>query len=234
MKKLTSSPTDKCFWSLAKKLSNNICNSTFPHLITSDGSIACSPTNKANLSSSKFSFISSFNDSNAPDPTNLPLCLFLSLCLLLSFQLVRFVGSPILSKLARPLNQMAYPRGSSENVLMSWLLHLILKSCTFPSAWKHALFQPVPKKGDLSNPSNYCPIALTSTIAMVFESLLNCHILKHLESNSLLSDHQYGFRKARSTGDLLSYLTHLWSSSFRNLGESYVVTFDISKPFDMV
>ena len=43
VKKLTSSPTDKCFWSLAKKLSNNICNSTFPHLITSDGSIACSP-----------------------------------------------------------------------------------------------------------------------------------------------------------------------------------------------
>ena len=87
------------------------------------------------------------------------------------------------------------------------LFRLILKTCIFPAAWKYSLVQPVPKKGDRSNPSNYRPIALTSTIAKVFESLLNSHIVKHLETNSLLSDHQYGFRKARSTGDLLSYLT---------------------------
>ena len=51
-------------------------------------------------------------------------------------------------------------------------------------------------------------------------------------SNNLLSDHQYGFRKARSTGDLLSYLTHTWSSSLRDFGESFVVALDISKAFD--
>ena len=42
---------------------------------------------------------------------------------------------------------------------------LILNSCTYPSSWKHALVQPVPKKGDHSNPSNYCPIALTLAVA---------------------------------------------------------------------
>ena len=96
------------------------------------------------------------------------------------------------------------------------------------------MVQPVPQKGDCSNPSNYRPIALTSTIAKVFESILNSHFLKHLESHSLLSDHQYGFRKARSTGDLLSYLTHVWSTALRNFGESYVVALDISKAFDRV
>ena len=103
------------------------------------------------------------------------------------------------------------------------LFCLILISCTYPSSWKHALVQPVPKKGDRSNPSNYRPIALTSAVAMVFETLLNSHFIKHLESNKLLSDHQYDFRKARSTGDLLSYLTHTWSSSLRNFGESFVI-----------
>ena len=58
--------------------------------------------------------------------------------------------------------------------------------------------------------------------------------MKHLESHHLLSDHQYGFRKARSTGDLLSYLTHTWSSSLRDFGESHVVALDISKAFDRV
>ena len=51
---------------------------------------------------------------------------------------------------------------------------------------------------------------------------------------SNLTDHQYGLRKARSTGDLLSYLTHVWSSSLKNFGESFVVALDISKAFDRV
>ena len=48
------------------------------------------------------------------------------------------------------------------------------------------------------------------------------------------SDHQYGFCKARSTEDLLSYLTHAWSSSLRNFRGSFVVALDISKAFDRV
>ena len=114
------------------------------------------------------------------------------------------------------------------------LFRLILISCTYPSSWKHALAQPVPKKGDRSNPCNYRPIALTSAVAKVFETLLNSHFIKHLESDNLLSDHQYGFCKARSTGDLLSYLTHTWSSTLRNFGESFVAALDISKAFDRV
>ena len=98
------------------------------------------------------------------------------------------------------------------------LFRLILTTSNYPSPWKHALAQPILKKSDRLNPSNYRLIALTSTIAKVFESLLNAHFLKYLESNSLLSDHQYGVRKARSTGDLLSYLTHVWSTSFRDFG----------------
>ena len=114
------------------------------------------------------------------------------------------------------------------------LFRLILKTETYPTSWKHPFVQPVPKKGDRSNPSNYRPIALTSTIAKVFESLLNSHFLKHLESLSLLSDHQYGFRKARSAGDLFSYLTQVWSTCLWDHEESFVFALDISKVFDRV
>ena len=77
-------------------------------------------------------------------------------------------------------------------------------------------------------------IALTSAVAKVFETLLNSHFIKHLESNKFLSEYQYGFHKAISTGDLLSYLTHAWSSSLRNFRESFVGTLDFSKAFDRV
>ena len=81
------------------------------------------------------------------------------------------------------------------------VFHLILISCTYPSSWKHALVQPVPKKDDDCNLSSYSyrSIVLISAIAKVFETLLNSHFIKLLESNILLSD-QYGFRKAKSIG----------------------------------
>ena len=71
--KLNSSPIEKCFWSLSKKMFNNFCNSSFPSLICPDGSIACSPTDKANLFGSYFSTNSSLSDSNAPNPPTQPL-----------------------------------------------------------------------------------------------------------------------------------------------------------------
>ena len=52
--------------------------------------------------------------------------------------------------------------------------------------------------------------------------------------NNLLSDHQYGFRQTRSTGDLLAYAVHAWSSALESYGDSRVISLDISKAFDRV
>ncbi len=53
------------------------------------------------------------------------------------------------------------------------LFRLCLSTSTFPSYWKFAHVQPLPKKGDRSNPSNYRPIALISCLSKAFESILN-------------------------------------------------------------
>ena len=234
---LTSSPTNSGLFSLAKAFSKNFCHSGFPPLFYSNGSIAVSPSEKASLFGSLFSSNSSVDDSNAAAPETLPL--------------TNPMSSPIISvrKVRRVLKSLKTDKAYGPDGIPPWFLkefadelapvfcrlfRLILSTGVYPTSWKHTLVQPVPKKGDQSNPSNYRPIALTSTISKVFETLLNLHFLKHLESHVLLSDHQYGFRKARSTGDLLAYLTHLWSSSLRNFGETYVVGLDISKAFDRV
>ncbi len=49
------------------------------------------------------------------------------------------------------------------------LFRLCLSTSTFPSCWKYAYVQPVPKKGDLSNPSSYRPIALISASLKIFK-----------------------------------------------------------------
>ena len=228
--KLNSSPTEKCFWSLSKKIFNNFCNSSFSSLIR-----PCSPTDKANLFGSYFSANSSLSDANALDPPTHPLSNPIP-SIIISARKVRRVLCSLKTDNASGPDGIP-PRFLKEfaDELVTVLCHLfclILISCTYPSSWKHALVQPVLKKGNRSNPSNYHPIALTSDVAKVFETLFNSRFIKHLESNNLFSDHQYGFRKARSTGDLLSYLTHIWSSSLRNFRESFVVALDISKAFD--
>jgi hypothetical protein len=118
--------------------------------------------------------------------------------------------------------------------VLTKLFRIVLKTNIFPNSWKHAVIQPVPKKGDPSDPTNYRPIAITSVVSKVFESLINSKLTKHLESHRLLSDHQYGFRSARSCGDLLAYVTDTWARSLSCFGESAAVALDISKAFDRV
>ena len=66
------------------------------------------------------------------------------------------------------------------------------------------------------------------------ETIITKQLLTLLETNNLLSDHQYGFRKVRSTDDLLAYAVHVWSSTLESCGESRVISLDISKAFDCV
>ncbi len=108
------------------------------------------------------------------------------------------------------------------------LFRLHLSTSTFPSCWKYAYMHPVSKKGDRSNPSNYRPIALLSCLSKAFETILNRKIHKHLSASNLLSDHQYGFRKGCSTGDLLAFLSNSWSSSLSSFGETFAVALDMS------
>ena len=66
------------------------------------------------------------------------------------------------------------------------------------------------------------------------ETIITKQFLTFLETSNLLTDHQYGFRKARSTGDLLAYAVHVWSSDLESCGESRVISLDISKAFERV
>ena len=91
-----------------------------------------------------------------------------------------------------------------------------------------------PKKGDKCNPLNYRPIAITSLISKTMETIISKQLLTFLAANNLLSDHQYGFQKARSTGDLLASAVHVWSSTLESCGESRVISLDISKALDHV
>ena len=227
----------RSFWSLAKVVSQNFCHSSFPPLKSNSGSSSCTPSSKPNLFASAFASNSNLDDQESQPP------------LYPTSTLTMFPIKFSTHKVRKTLHQLNKSKSSGPDGIPA----IVLKSCApelapvlnklfqlsynlgiFTSSWKLTHVFPVPKKGDKSDPSNYHPIAITSLVSKTMETIITKQLLAFLETNNLLSDHRYGLRQARSTGDLLAYGVHAWSSTLESYGESRVISLHISKAFDRV
>jgi len=105
---------------------------------------------------------------------------------------------------------------------------------TLPLDWKTALVCPIFKKGDRSDPSNYRPISLTSVCCKVLEHIVYSNIMSHLESLSILSDRQFGFRTKRSAEQQLLQTIHDFALNLNNKVQTDAILLDFCKAFDKV
>ena len=103
----------------------------------------------------------------------------------------------------------------------------------FPSQWREATIIPIPKAGkNLSDPGNYRPIALTSCICKTFERMVNTRLVWYLEYHAILTAHQSGFRKHRSTTDQLIKLETIIREGFMKGQHTVGIFFDLEKAYD--
>ena len=113
------------------------------------------------------------------------------------------------------------------------LLNTIWLSGKIPSSWKEATVVPIPKPNkDLSDPTNYRPIALTSCLCKTMERMVNDRLIWVLESKKLLSKFQCGFRKDHSTLDHLVRFEHFIREAFARKKQVLAVFFDLEKAYD--
>ncbi len=105
---------------------------------------------------------------------------------------------------------------------------------TFPKSWKHAIFIPRHKGGDPLDKSNYRPISLLPIFSKVLEKIVSTQLVKHLESNKLLSESQHGFRPRLSTTTALTVVTDKIYKNMDNKSISLLTLCDLSKAFDSV
>lgn len=64
----------------------------------------------------------------------------------------------------------------------------------FPQPLKHATVIPIYKNGPKDKLGNYRPISLLSIISKIFEKLMKKFLLNILESKSIITPEQFGFR----------------------------------------
>ena len=109
-----------------------------------------------------------------------------------------------------------------------------LETKTLPEDWKKANITAIHKKGSKVVAGNYRPVSLTSVVCKLLETLIRNHLLKHLKSNNLLSNKQFGFISGRSTVLQLIQVLEKWTEILDKGGCIDVIYCDFMKAFDKV
>ena len=123
-----------------------------------------------------------------------------------------------------------------ENVFLpnfTKLFNHILSTGVYPEDWCKALLF-VFKKGDSADAGNYRPIILISHLAKLFTSVLNHKLLNWCDSNSCVTDAQFGFRPGYSTVDAIFVLQALTTEFLSKKNKLYCCFVDYQKAFDSV
>ena len=227
----------KSFWKYIK--GKKIATTSINRLKQSDGSII---TNNLEMATCLNNFFSSiFTESKESTPNKLydvsSKCPILSNIVITKETLLKYLNaiktdtSPgpddILPKILFELRkELAYP--------LSKLFSMSLQTSSVPYDWKLATISPIFKKGKRDEPSNYRPISLTSVVSKLMEKIIRQAIVNHLESNSLLSDNQYGFLSGRSCTLQLLTCIELWTSNLDKGIPMDILYTDFQKAFDTV
>ena len=117
------------------------------------------------------------------------------------------------------------------------LVHIIncsLHTLTIPNDRKIAVVSPLFKEGDRTVAYNYRPISILPAVSKVLEHVVHVQVYKYIESNSILSDAQFGFRKGHSTTSCVLNLLDVIYKSIDNNKFIGVVFLDLKKAFDTV
>jgi hypothetical protein len=104
----------------------------------------------------------------------------------------------------------------------------------FPEIWKHAIIKTIHKSGDKNDPSNFRPISLLPVLSKILEKVISIQLIDYLESNKLINDNQYAYRRKLSTDDALLSITEDLYKNFDDEQISLLILLDLSKAFDSV
>ena len=128
-------------------------------------------------------------------------------------------------------------KGTIEAIVPSLtrLFNLSLSTGTFPNSWKLAHIVPVPKSGDSTDPTNYRPISiLSSVVSKLLERHVHQLIFRYLSIHHPLSVRQWDFLPGRCTASALLSITHDWLQQLELGNDTCVIFFDLRKVFDSV
>ena len=104
----------------------------------------------------------------------------------------------------------------------------------FPDSLKIAKVIPLYKKGNKTDPGNYRPISLLSTISKILEKILLKRMMKFCVKNNLLANNQFGFRSKMPCVHAVATITEYIRNVIANKSTGQASFIDLSKAFDTI
>ena len=101
-----------------------------------------------------------------------------------------------------------------------------------PQDWKKSVFNPILKKDNAKECSNYRTIALISHASKVMLKILQARLQQHM--NRELPDIQAGFRKGRGTRDQIANICWIMEKAGEFQKNIYFCFIDYAKALDCV
>ena len=114
------------------------------------------------------------------------------------------------------------------------LFNVCINKSVFPNIFKIAEVKSLFKGGDRRVKENYRPISLLPLFSKLFEKVIAKRMKLYFETNGILTNHQFGFRKSYST-ELAA--TNLYDTLLKTLDRKDItcaIFLDLAKAFDSV
>ncbi|GFW32094.1 RNA-directed DNA polymerase from mobile element jockey [Trichonephila clavipes] len=110
-----------------------------------------------------------------------------------------------------------------------------MENCHFPKNWKTAVVVPILKpNSDDTQPQNYRPISLLSSLSKAYEFVLLNRLNQHCIARSIIIPEQHGFVTQCSTVTQLLRVIELIHHGFQNNQATGILFVDIAKAFDKI
>ena len=100
-----------------------------------------------------------------------------------------------------------------------------------PDDWKQATISPIYKEGSKTDPNNYRPISILSSVSKIIEKIVFKQICDNLNSNEIVNKFQSGFRPLHSTVTALLDATNNWYLNIDDGQINAVLFLDLKKAF---
>ena len=117
---------------------------------------------------------------------------------------------------------------------LTYIFNCSIKSGEIPTDFKVAKIIPIQKSGTKTDPANYRPISVLSTVSKIFEKGIHRQLYDYLKKHGLLADSQSGFRPLHSTHTSLLEITEYLLANMNSGHMTGAIFLDLRKAFDVI
>ena len=118
--------------------------------------------------------------------------------------------------------------------ILEKLFNFHMESGTFPDELKLGRISPIYKKYNPQLMENYRPVSTLPIFAKIFEKLIHSRLYSFFNSQNIISENQFGFRKGHSTSFALNHSVDKIEKALDHKKHVLGIFIDLSKAFDTI